>query len=213
MTGGKLDPSPNACLASEGNRRRVRSGTHSSRRSHYVYPLGPSAASLLPPPSPRPGGPAAGPEARGAPPGGTALTWLAASSAGRQQGAAHTQSRGHQQQLPRPHCPEAGAHRAALLRETVSASGRLGSALCLLPPGPAARRSPSERSPPGGRRRRLSAARRSVSVSGGTMSARVAEGRSAGAGQRRQGRAPPGVERAPRRGRRTPLPAGPSAAA
>lgn len=53
------------------------------------------------------GAPAAGPDSGPGGNSGAALTWLAASGAGRQQGAAQTESRGDEQQLPRPHCPEA----------------------------------------------------------------------------------------------------------
>lgn len=72
---------------------------------------------------------------------GAALTWLTASGAGGQQGAAQTESRDDEQQPPRPHCPKARRGRAALLGETVPASARLGlRARRGRPPGPAAER-------------------------------------------------------------------------
>lgn len=195
----------------------MRSGTHSSRR-HNQYPLSLSAASLLLPPSPRPRRtPAAGPEVGREEILGAALTWLEASSAGGQQGAAQTQSRGDEQQLPRPHCPE--ARRAP--RGAAPGDGlRLREARVpySLPP-PARSSRPEERK--GLRtlaaRGQKEEARRCPPVAQRVWWHYEGAGRGgaerAGAEQRRQGRAPPGAECAPRRGRRTPLPAGPSAAA
>lgn len=86
---------------------------------------------------------------------GAALTGIAASGSGRQQGAAQTESRGHQQQPPRPHCPEAprGSGRRPRLR-----AARVPYALPLAagssrPPGRT--RGRAERSLPGDRGRTL----------------------------------------------------------
>lgn len=81
-------------------------GTPPSRRRRHLCPLGLRPAAR--PPHAR-GGP--GLVAGGSP--RAALTWLAAWSAGRQQGAAQTQRRRREQQPSQPHCPRPGAHRAA----------------------------------------------------------------------------------------------------
>lgn len=88
-------------------------GTPPGRRWRHLYPPGLPATSRRPPsPGPRRSR-AAWPEAgrRKPPSPRAALTWLAAWSAGRQQGAAQTQPRRHEQQPPRPHCPRLGALR------------------------------------------------------------------------------------------------------
>lgn len=196
---GRSDLSPKVCPAPGGR---------CDRRYGLGRPLSPNS---IPPPPARPI-PA---EARAAGPGvakdgmpGAVLTWLEASGAGRQQGAAQTEPRGDEQQPPRPHCPEArraprGAAPKDWPRRPKARAARS------VPPGAGSGGRPggqAELSPPLGWRRCLGDTRL-LRASGGAGQNNWRRAR-AGAGRAGRGpeRAPPGADCAPRRGHRPPVP-------
>lgn len=125
-----------------------------SRRRRSLHPFGPFSR----PPQSR-GGLGCGADSGPGGNTGAALTGLAASGAGRQQGAAQTESRDDQQQPPGPHCPE--ARRGSGTRPRL----RAARAPCALPPAadssrrPRSTCGPAERSLAAHRRRTLASPR------------------------------------------------------
>lgn len=107
---GRLGSQPKSLFVSWRKlRQRVRSGPRLEEKAQPIpiqFPPRRPSCSRRPIPG-APGGGAGG--RQGAKPNRGALTWPAAPGAGRQQGAAQTQPRGHEQQPPRPHCPRLGA--------------------------------------------------------------------------------------------------------
>lgn len=185
---GRLGSQPKSLFVSWRKlRQRVRSGPRLEEKAQPIpvqFPPRRPSCSRRPIPG-APGGGAGG--RQGAKPNRGPLTWPAAPGAGRQQGAAQTQPRGHEQQPPRPHCPRLGAvARWLALLPRLSRRRRRGPALSSSSRGGGQSAGLAERSPRG----------QGVAASGG---ARPGAGRAAPAGRGEPGRAPPGAACAPRR--------------